>query len=210
MASFCARNGESSSGSMIPRKLHDIFHGYFATQCMLTACELEIFDSLADRQWSAKDLSQTLSTNEQATAKLLDALVGMELLEVQQTDQEEHVYSNSPFAACLTKSNPSGFLQRVKYFHVQERPLIQNLTSAVQEGTNRWKKAFNMGEEKIFDNIYNNKENLSMFMKLMRGYSKPTAPSFVSCFDLSRFKNVCDLGGEALNPSVSMKELIDL
>jgi len=127
---------------------------------------------------------------------LLDVLVNLELLETHKSDEGERLYRvNSPLADCLTKASPLGFLNRVKNFQVTERPLFQSLTSAVREGSNRWSHVFNLTEEKVFHNLYNNHDNLMVFLELMQGYVKPTAPNFIAAFDLSRYKQMCDLGG---------------
>ena len=187
-----------SDSTPVPLKVLDILHGYYGSQSLVTACELGIFDTLAQHpSLSAKSLAHKLHTNEDATTRLLDILVSLDLLRCTggNEDGSERLYMNTANVECLTKKSPSGFVN-----YVIQQPVIINmsrfLTNAVREGTNRLKDVFNISDkEEVFEQIYNSREELVKFMQLMSGISKPVAPIFVSCFNLSGFKRMCDLGG---------------
>jgi acetylserotonin N-methyltransferase len=203
MAASSEQNCNPSSVAPIPQKVFDILHGFCASQTLFTACELGIFDVLhtAGVPQSADKIAQQLSTNQDATCRLLDVLVSLELL-VKHTTTDETLYSNSPSAHCLTKSSPMGYRARVMHIKRLHVPLISNLTSAVREGHNQWKRTFKTSSDDIFKNVCANQEMLISFFDGMRGYVKPAATNFMIAFDLSRFQRMCDLGGK-VTPQVA-------
>lgn len=64
-------------------KIMYLIHAYRASQALFTACDLGIFDILhtSSTPLSAQVISQNLSSNPDATTRLLDSLVSLELLE---------------------------------------------------------------------------------------------------------------------------------
>ena len=201
MASSEQNLKRTSEVSPIPHKVVDILHGLLVSQSLFSACELGIFDVLqtAGVPQSASKIAEQLSANQDATSRLLDVLVSLELL-VKQTDAEDKpVYSNSPLAHCLTKSSPGAFHARVIHFEKFFVPLSSNLTNAVLEGRNQLPRTLNTSCNDIFKNVMENQEVLMDFIHRMRGSVKPAAASFMTAFDLNRFPKMCDLGGRFLN-----------
>ena len=186
----------------VPSKVLDILYGSFGTQSLITACELGIFDTLADQPpMSAKTVAHELGTNEDATSRLLDVLVSLDLLASTggNEDGNERLYMNAVNAECLTKKSPTGFVNRIVEHFSLEMPLVQCLTNAVREGTNRWAQVLNVPEDEVLKSLFGSPERVMHVMRLMRGYVKPIASKFVSCFDLRGFKKMCDLGGMFCN-----------
>ena len=180
------------SGSPIPRKIVDLMHGYCASQALFSACELGIFDALyvAGVPQSAKTLSEQLSTDENATSRLLDVLAHIELV-VKHGGSDGPLYSITKEAYCLTSSSPSNLKGFITLCLHTAYPLLGNLTSAIRDGGSQWQRTFNVPSE---DDFYDEEMKIG-FLEAMRGISGPGAHSCVSAFDLSRFETMCDLGG---------------
>ena len=94
--------------SPIPSKLQELIYAFRESKALFAACDLGIFDLLheSDAPQSAKDISSKMSTNVDATTRLMDTLVALELLE--KTKQGEScLYSNTEMSRqFLTKSSP--------------------------------------------------------------------------------------------------------
>ena len=84
------------------------------SEALFAACEFGIFDKLrsASSPQSADEITKALSSDLDATTRLMDTLVAMELLEkFKQGDQ--WLYSNSEMATkFLTKDSPDSYLSR--------------------------------------------------------------------------------------------------
>ena len=67
----------------IPDKLQQLIRAFRESKMLFAACDLCIFDLLheSDAPQSAKDISSKMSTNVDATTRLMDTLVALELLE---------------------------------------------------------------------------------------------------------------------------------
>ena len=92
----------------IPGKLLQLIIAFRESKALFAACDLGIFDLLheSDAPQSAEDISLKMSTNVDATTRLMDTLVALELLEKTKQD-ESWMYSNSAMSKqFLTKSSP--------------------------------------------------------------------------------------------------------
>ena len=64
--------------------------GYWKSHILFTAVEFDIFTLIGKGKLTARDISQSIHTDERATEMLLNALVSIELL-----TKHENYYSNS-------------------------------------------------------------------------------------------------------------------
>ena len=89
----------------------------------------------SDAPQSAKDITSKMSTNVDATTRLMDTLVALELLE--KTKQgESWLYSNTDMAKqFLTKSSPDSVDSFVRFSNKRLYPVFGNLESVVREGS---------------------------------------------------------------------------
>jgi len=187
----------------IPTKLMNLMHGFCASQALFAACELGIFQTIhaSGKPLSAKQLSEKMSTHPNATERLLNALVNFELLHKQtgNSNDEEVVYENTEVAKWLTLDWKYGNLIAFAKFAKQTSyGLFGNLAHAIRENQSQWRRTFNETSEELFKCVYSSQEKTIGFMETMVGIGKPGAPFFVSAFDLSRFKTMCDIGGRSL------------
>ncbi|KAL9973439.1 hypothetical protein ACROYT_G019901 [Oculina patagonica] len=183
--------------SPIPSKLHELIYAFRESKALFAACDLGIFDLLheSDAPQSAKDISSKMSTNVDATTRLMDTLVALELLE--KTKQgESWLYSNTKMAKqFLTKSSPDSVDGYIRHSNKLLYHLFGNLESAVREGSNQWMKTFGQSPEDAWKAAYNTEEDRLRFLRAMHSTSRHSCHAVVTAFDLSEFQSCCDLGG---------------
>lgn len=183
--------------SVVPDKITHLIHAYRASKALFTACELGIFDMLNASviPSSAEVISQNMSSNLDATTRLLDSLVALELLEkTQQGDL--WLYKNTTIANCfLTKSSPESLVDFITLNSEIEYPMFGNLTSAIQEGTPQWIKTFGRSSEQLWKEQFSSEAACLRFTGAMHGSSLHGCYAVAKAFDLTAYANCCDLGG---------------
>jgi acetylserotonin N-methyltransferase len=168
---------------------------------MFAAVRLGVFDALAlgpasldslhkSVKYSETAESAPLSLDRDALGRLLDACVGIGLL-----SRSRGLYQNTPAAEryLCTKSpyRLTGYINCSNDFFWR---LWGDLESAIQEGTNRWKKTFGW-DEFYWDCLFRTEADKREFLIGMDGYGQITSPAVVRAFDLTGYKHLVDLGG---------------
>ena len=181
----------------IPTKLQELIYAFRESKALFAACDLGIFDLLheSDGPQSAKEISSKMSANVDATTRLMDTLVALELS--QKTRQgESWLYSNTEMAKeFLTKSSPNSIDGYIKHSNKLLYNLFGNLESAVREGSNQWMKTFGQSSEDAWKAAYNTEEDRLRFLGAMHSTSRHSCHAVVTAFDLSEFQSCCDLAG---------------
>ena len=185
--------------SPLPDKLEDVVEGFRASKALFTACELQIFDKLQHTSpvpQSAREISQAISSDLDATAILMDCLVALEFLE-KTKKRDEWMYSNSEIASkYLTSSSPESQLGNIALKNNFSYLLTGNLEGAVREGTSQWLKAFGKSSADVFEEISGSKESRQQFFSGMQSSGLHGCYSLAKALDLSKYSTCCDLGGE--------------
>jgi len=168
----------------------DLLVAFRRSKTMFAAVSLGVFDALATGPKSLDNLSAQLAANADALERLLDACVGLQLLE-----RDGGAYQNTPDAATyLTKTSPHRLTGYINYSNDVMWKLWGNLEDAVREGTHRWKQTYGW-EGPIFSHFFKTEEAKREFLMGMHGFGFISSPHVVAAFDLSRFKCLVDLGG---------------
>ena len=187
------------SSSPMPEKLEKFLDGYQESKVLFAACDFGIFDILRNSSvpQSAADITNMLSSNLDATTRLLDTLVALELLE--KTKQEdEWLYNNTEEASkFLTTSSPDSQLAIVSLHNTVGYPQQGNLESAVIEGRVQWMRTFGKSSEDVFrDALYSNEESVLRFTRTMHNMVFSASYALAKVINLTSFSNCCDLGGK--------------
>ena len=191
MANEC---GEDMSDQ--PHYLLMLGHGTLKSKALFAACELGIFEVLSFETSTAKAISEKLSTNQVATAQLLDALVSLKVLE-KHCEEEPPCYSNTQATQrFLVKSSPDSITSYLVLLNKISKK-FDNLTLAVREGKDQLETSHTSNDSSLFNYMYSTKEEKIGFLDAMRAMIKQDhALRCVSAFDLSEFNHMCDLGGK--------------
>nr|XP_040056274.1 acetylserotonin O-methyltransferase 2 [Gasterosteus aculeatus aculeatus] len=180
-----------------PFKLLEYFNGFRVSKVIFSACELGVFDLLlrSPEPMSAQHVARELSTSVDGTERLLDALVGMEILEVETSDGAA-VYSSTDVANLyLARGSSKSLHDMIAYQSQTVYPLWNHLADAVREGRNQNEKAFGLPPEDIFQAVYRSEEEMLRFMGLMNSSWVLDGHDIATAFDLSGFQKIVDLGG---------------
>jgi len=173
-----------------PGVVLDLLESFRRSKTMFAAVSLGVFDALESGPKSLVALAETLNLNLGALERLLDACVGLQLLE-----RSGAFYENMPAArAYLCKQSPSRLTGYINYSNAILWKLWGNLEDAIREGTNRWQQTFGW-DGPIFSNFFRTEESMREFLMAMHGYGIISSPHVVAAFDLSRFRRLVDLGG---------------
>lgn len=168
----------------------DLIEAFRRSRTMFTAVDLGIFDRLAAEPASAAALAEALPAHAGALERLLDACVGLGLLE-----KADGVYRNSDLAAAyLVTSSPHSLHGYVRYSSEALYPMWGRLTDAVREGSHRWTQTFGLAGP-LFDHFFRTDAAMRDFLLGMHGFGMISSPLLVEVFDLSRFRRMADLGG---------------
>ena len=181
---------QPQTGLPDPAPVIDLIEAFRRSKAMFASVELGVFDELEKGPATAAALAAKLRANAEALERLLDACVGLGLIE-----KREAQYLNRPIAqAYLCRSSERTLAGYIIYSGKVLFPLWANLADAVREGTHRWKQTFNL-EGPIFDHFFQNEDAMRTFILGMHGFGVLSSPAVVAAFDLSPFHKLVDLGG---------------
>ncbi|XP_054652613.1 acetylserotonin O-methyltransferase 2 [Dunckerocampus dactyliophorus] len=180
-----------------PFKLLEYLNGFRISKVIFAACELGVFELLmkSPGALSAQHVAQALDANADGMERLLDALVGIEILEVETADGTA-LYSSTDVANMyLARGGVKSLHDMVIYQSQTIYPLWNNMTDAVREGKNQNHKTFGIPPEEVFEAIYRSEEETLKFMGLMNSSWILDGQDVVTAFNLSGFQKIMDLGG---------------
>jgi acetylserotonin N-methyltransferase len=181
---------QNDASSPDPTPVLDLIEAFRRSQAMFAAVALGVFDRLASRPARLHELAADLHASPGALARLLDACVGLRLLE-----RSGDAYANTLAAATYLRSDsPRRLTGYIRYSHAVLWPMWGHLDDAVREGTNRWKQTFDL-DGSIFDHFFRSEHDKREFLMGMHGLGQLSSPAVVAAFDLSGFRRLVDLGG---------------
>jgi acetylserotonin O-methyltransferase len=173
-----------------PSVVLDLLEAFRRSKVMFAGVSLGLFDALRVGSQSGDELAEKLACSRDGLGRLLDALVGLGLIE-----QADGRYANTAAAdAYLTSDSPRRMTGYIGYSNTVMWKLWNHLEDAVREGTHRWPQAYGW-EGPIFSHFFKTEEAKREFLMGMHGFGVLSSPQVVSAFDLSRFGHLADLGG---------------
>uniref|UniRef100_A0A8C4VUH9 Acetylserotonin O-methyltransferase n=1 Tax=Gopherus evgoodei TaxID=1825980 RepID=A0A8C4VUH9_9SAUR len=177
-----------------PRILFQYNNGFLVSKIMFTACELGVFDLLLESEGSLSSdaIAEHLGTSVSGMERLLDACVGLKLLEVEM----KTFYRNTELSNLyLAKSSLKSQYHRLMYYSKTVYFCWQYLTDAVRDGKNQYERAFGMSSEDIFGAFYRSEKEMIQFMYSLNAFWSICGRDVIAAFDLSPFTVIYDLGG---------------
>jgi acetylserotonin N-methyltransferase len=173
-----------------PDLVVELLQGARRTKVMCAAVELGVFDALDGLAHTAPDLASVLKCDPLALERLLNALVGLQLL-----TRDSERYANTAVAQTyLTRRSRRRMTGYLNYTNSVGWQLWGKLEDAIREGTNRWKQCYGW-DEPIFSSFFKTEDSANEFLMGMHGFGVMSSPALVHALDLSRFQHLVDLGG---------------
>jgi acetylserotonin O-methyltransferase len=117
-------------------------------------------------------------------------LVGLGLLA-----SDDSKFANTAAATrYLTTDSPQRLTGYINYSSGVMWPMWGNLPDAIRQGTHRWQQTYGW-DGPIFASFFKTDEAMREFLMGMHGFGMLTSPAIVGAVDLSRFRQLVDLGG---------------
>lgn len=155
---------------------------YWEGKVLLTAVKLEVFEALAHRSGTGRDLARRLGTDPQATILLLNALVSIGLLR-----KEGDHYANSPEAQnYLVKESPQ-YAGHILLLQEAEWDNWGRLESVVRTGRSPVKEHLFRTDPRLAENV----------LMVLHRVALQHAPTLAKQIDLRASRTLLDLGGGA-------------
>lgn len=163
-----------------PIELMEIINGFRLSRVILTAYELELFTAIGNEWNTSKEISSKIKTDERATDRLMNVLVGCGLLE-----KKNGKFKNSEFSQrFLVKSSPrylGGIGHMAHLWHSWT-----TMTDAVRKGTTV------MMRDPLNDR---STDWIAPFIAAMHQRGKQQAKEIASLLDLKSVNKMLDVGG---------------
>ncbi|HET6422909.1 MAG TPA: class I SAM-dependent methyltransferase [Planctomycetaceae bacterium] len=173
-----------------PSQVLELLAAFRRSKVMFAALKLGVFDILAKNGHTADEVAEKLTTHPEAQRRLLDACVGLGLL---QWDGQK--YRNTAAAtAYLTQESPQRLTGYLNFSNDVMWGLWAHLDDAVREGTHRWKQVYGW-DAPIFSHFFQTPERKREFLMGMHGFGVISSPHVVTAVDLRPFRHLVDLGG---------------
>ncbi len=162
--------------------------GFWASKVLLSAVELGVFATLADKALDASTLRLRLGLHERAACDFFDALVAQDMLRRDDAGR----YSNGPEAACfLDPAKPDYIGGVLEMFNARLFSFWGSLTDALRTGVPQ-NEAKTGGD--LFSNLYTDPVRLEAFLRAMTGLSTPVANALTAAFPWQDVGRVVDIG----------------
>jgi tRNA A58 N-methylase Trm61 len=169
---------ESLRNKETPESILGIASAFRKSKMLLTACELDLFTILGDKQLSSKDIAFELNTDERATDRLLNGLCAIHFL-----NKEANKFSNTEGGKKYLSSNGSEFLgDMMQFTHSWET--WGDLTETVKRGVTKFNKSINDKSDEWVEKYVDS---------LHRSYTHE-AVGVAQQIDFRNVKTVLDLG----------------
>ncbi len=169
-------------------RLREIGLGFAVSQSFFAACEMGVFDRLAEAPATAEALGKELGTHPEGLRRLLIVLTRLGLLE-----REGDVFANAEIAKFLLATSPfrmNGLAKIEKFVRMWEY-----LPDALRQYGPVWIQAFGVSSQEIFVELYDDPIQLRRFCDYMNSYSVAIGQEVAKLYDFSRHRCLLDVAG---------------
>ena len=174
---FRAAMAARDKAGTLPDRLEQMIRGYMPSRCILTALELDIFTAVGNGA-SPEQIAAKVNANARATAKLLNALVSLNLLSKSSDKYKNTAESARFFVQGSKDDHRNGLLHIANIWH-----RWSTLTGAVRRGT------------RVQPDPDHTPELTLNFINAMHRNAKGRAPQVVSALGTDGVHRILDLGG---------------
>jgi SAM-dependent methyltransferase len=183
----------TTTAALDPSPILQTAFGFWSSKVLLTAVEMGLFTTLADRRLSGAELGAELGLHPRAISDFFDALVAMGFLDRAGEGAQARYFNTPAGAMYLDQKSPryvGGILEMLnarlfKYWH--------DLPDALRTG--KPQNEAKHGQKGMFEELYAELPRLEQFMGAMTGLSRINFEAFAEKFDFRGFDTLCDIGG---------------
>ena len=184
-------NAKTTENVNALNRLLEIATGFWTSQTFFTACQLGVFDALAEAPATPDDLAQRLGIPPLACRRLLLPLSALGLVE-----QQTGSFQNSAIGTYCTSSSlvPLEALSMwgagTPFYHMWEF-----LPDAVRELSPRWQQALGAVPEEVFGALYADRRRLRRFTQFLDAFGIPQGQVIADLLDFSPYHCILDVAG---------------
>lgn len=169
-------------------RLSGIAWGFVSSQALMTACDLGIFEALADGPLSLEDLASRVKLTPIACRRLAMVLVNLELLECD--DQQFRNSELGQFCSSRSSVDLSMVTKMNPFYH-----MFEYLTDALRDYGPQWERALGTTSGNAFAALYADGTRLREFAALMNALSVPQGQMIAYAYDFTRHGCILDVAG---------------
>lgn len=164
--------------------------GFFISQAIYAATELNIADHLADGPKHISELASRSASHERSLYRLLRTLASVGIF----TECSDHQFENTPISALLISNAPNNSRALVQWMMDAEHwKVYSGLLDSVREGRTVWE---DFHREPVFDYLFKTNQPLGdIFNQAMTSFSQVTIPAILSSYDFSGAGVIADIAG---------------
>jgi acetylserotonin N-methyltransferase len=169
-------------------RLAGIAFGFVNSQALHSACELGVFDALADGPATPDELAKRTGLKPVACRRLLMALASLDLVAC-----ERGLFRNTDlgqFCSSRSEVNLSRVSKVSPFYH-----MCEYLSDALREYSPRWQQALGTTAADAWVSLYADPARLREFAELMNAFSMPQGQLVAECFDFAPYTCVMDVAG---------------
>jgi len=159
--------------------IEDIAFAFKKSRVLLTASDLNVFETIGYRTLTAKEIAENLSLDIKSTERLLNALVGLDLL-----DKKDQTYNNTEISLKHLLPGSSDYVGSIEHF-ADLWDSWSTLTDTVK-----------LGKPAKFHTLQEKSEDwINSFVNSMFWRTNAEAPEVISNLNLNGVNKILDLGG---------------
>lgn len=172
-----------------PAQLLQLLTGMAATQMIATAAKLGLVDCLKAGPKSAAEVAEAVSSNPDATYRLMRGLAAIGVLE----EQGERRFALTAVGACLCVDHPASMSDFAQFIGSDWHWAIwSELPYAIQTGNTAFTRVHGSSP---FEWLTAHPAALKLFNDAMTSLARPYVPAVVDGYDFSAAQRVADVGG---------------
>jgi C-methyltransferase len=167
--------------------LKSLFTEHWKYMAVNTACKLNLFDAFNNKQLATIQIAVQLNLDSNALETLLNALVSINILEV-----NKELYSLNETSLQLTEKHPKSLKYAAMVWAEEHLTAWQNLEYAIKTG----KSSFtSVTGENYFDYLNKHPVKLDNYHKAMFEYARDDYETLPLKIDFKSHKSIIDVGG---------------
>lgn len=166
---------------------------FWSSKVLLTAVEFGLFTKLGKRRLTGTELGAELKLHPRGIADFFDALVAMKFIEREGDGPQAKYFNTSEGALFLDQNSPRYVGGILVMLNARLFKFWNDLPEALRTG--KPQNEVKHGQKNIFEELYADLPRLEQFLGAMTGLSRINFEAFVSRFDFSKYKTLCDVGG---------------
>lgn len=168
-------------------ELKDFFTQHWNYLAVRAACQLGLFDRIAEKTHTPESLVQETGFNPLALKALLSVLLDLEMLAWQ--NKTIHLTQKG---LLLTEKHPESLKQACILWGGEHLSAWQNLIYTIKTGQSAFKKRF---QQNFFQHIQNKPATEKNYHQAMAEYARDDYKNLPETIDFSAFQTIADIGG---------------